>query len=131
MLCKCRSCLKAGLTPLIALANSSQVGGGTMKAMERHLSRRDLLGTLGVAGAGIVGSRWLAPDVAIAQEPGRGKAIETFTGPGANPHWNSVGSYMTEPQKITLILLTDRTVPLEMPSPCYSTAFYTNVHIYL
>jgi hypothetical protein len=79
-----------------------------MNAMERDLSRRDFLGTLGVAGSGIVVSRWLAPDVAIAQEPGRGKAIETFTGPGANPHWNSVGPYVTEPQKVPLILLTDR-----------------------
>ncbi len=102
-----------------------------MKAMERHLSRRDLLGTLGVAGAGIVVSRWLAPDVAIAQEPGRGKAIETFTGPGANPHWNSVGSYVTEPQKVPLILLTDRPVQLETPRHYFRTAFTPNEAFYV
>ncbi len=102
-----------------------------MNAMERHFSRRDFLGTLGVAGSGIVVSRWLAPDVAIAQEPGRGKAIETFTGPGANPHWNSVGSYVTEPQKVPLILLTDRPVQLETPRHYFRTAFTPNEAFYV
>src|SRR5216684_7696687 len=102
-----------------------------MNAMERHFSRRDFLGTLGVAGSGIVVSRWLAPDVAIAQEPGRGKAIETFTGPGANPHWNSVGPYITEPQKVPLILLTDRPVQLETPRHYFRTAFTPNEAFYV
>jgi DMSO/TMAO reductase YedYZ molybdopterin-dependent catalytic subunit len=102
-----------------------------MNAMERHLSRRDFLGTLGVAGSGIVVSRWLAPDVAIAQEPGRGKAIGTFTGPGANPHWNSVGPYVTEPQKVPLILLTDRPVQLETPRHYFRTAFTPNEAFYV
>jgi DMSO/TMAO reductase YedYZ molybdopterin-dependent catalytic subunit len=102
-----------------------------MNAMERHLSRRDFLGTLGVAGAGMVVSRWLASDVAIAQEPGRGKAIETFTGPGANPHWNSVGPYVTEPQKVPLILLTDRPVQLETPRHYFRTAFTPNEAFYV
>jgi DMSO/TMAO reductase YedYZ molybdopterin-dependent catalytic subunit len=102
-----------------------------MNALDRHLSRRDLLGTLGVAGAGTVVSRWLAPDVAIAQEPGRGKAIETFTGPGANPHWNSVGPYVTEPQKVPLILLTDRPVQLETPRHYFRTAFTPNEAFYV
>lgn len=102
-----------------------------MNAMERHLSRRHFLGTLGVAGSGIVVSRWLAPDVAIAQEPGRGKAIETFTGPGANPHWNSVGPYVAEPQKVPLILLTDRPVQLETPRHYFRTAFTPNEAFYV
>jgi len=102
-----------------------------MNAMERSLSRRDLLGTLGVAGVGIVVNRLLAPGAAIAQEPGRGKAIETFTGPGANPHWNSVGSYVTEPQKVPLILLTDRPVQLETPRHYFRTAFTPNEAFYV
>jgi len=102
-----------------------------MNAMERSLSRRDLLGTLGVAGVGIVVNRLLTPGAAIAQEPGRRKAIETFTGPGANPHWNSVGSYVTEPQKVPLILLTDRPVQLETPRHYFRTAFTPNEAFYV
>ena len=86
-----------------------------MNVTERCLSRRGLLKILGVASSGIAATRWLVPDATMAQEPARGNAIETFTGPGANPHWNSVGPYVTEPQKVPLILLTDRPVQLETP----------------
>jgi DMSO/TMAO reductase YedYZ molybdopterin-dependent catalytic subunit len=102
-----------------------------MNATERFLLRRDLLKILGKASGGIVVSRWLGPKVAIAQEPTRGKAIETFTGPGANPHWNSVGPYVTEPQKAPLLLLTDRPVQLETPRHYFRTAFTPNEAFYV
>jgi hypothetical protein len=86
-----------------------------MNVTERSLSRRGLLKVLGVASSGIAVSPWLGPDVTTAQEPARGKAVDTFTGPGPNPHWNSVGPYVAEPQKAPLILLTDRPVQLETP----------------
>jgi hypothetical protein len=81
-----------------------------MNATERCLSRRALLKTLRMAGSGIAFGRWLKPNVMMAQELAPGKAIETFTGPGANPRWNSVGPYVAEPQKVPLILLTDRPI---------------------
>src|SRR6266436_6023728 len=123
--------IKSRLTSRIALANSSQGGGCSMNVTERCLSRRGLLKILGVASSGIAATRWLGPDVTMAQEPARGKAIETFTGPGANPHWNSVGPYVTEPQKVPLILLTDRPVQLETPRHYFRTAFTPNEAFYV
>src|SRR6202790_4716890 len=109
--------------PPAAISNSPQVGGCSMNVTERCLSRRDLLKILGVARGGIAVRRWLAPGVVMAQEPVQGKAIETFTGPGANSHWKSVGPYVAEPQKVPLILLTDRPVQLETPRHYFRTAF--------
>jgi DMSO/TMAO reductase YedYZ molybdopterin-dependent catalytic subunit len=68
---------------------------------------------------------------AFAQEPGGAPALESFTGPGANPHWNSVGPYITEPQKAPLLLLTDRPVQLETPRRYFSTAFTPNDAFYV
>jgi DMSO/TMAO reductase YedYZ molybdopterin-dependent catalytic subunit len=68
---------------------------------------------------------------APAQDPAPAKALETFTGPGANPHWNSVGPYVTEPQKAPLLLLTDRPVQLETPRHHFSTAFTPNEAFYV
>jgi DMSO/TMAO reductase YedYZ molybdopterin-dependent catalytic subunit len=67
----------------------------------------------------------------MAQEQASGGAIESFTGPGANPHWNSVGPYVTEPQKAPLLLLTDRPVQLETPRHYFSTAFTPNDAFYV
>jgi DMSO/TMAO reductase YedYZ molybdopterin-dependent catalytic subunit len=67
----------------------------------------------------------------IAQEPAAGKAMETFTGPGTNPHWNSVGPYVTEPQKVPLLLLTDRPVQLETPRHYFHTVFTSNEAFYV
>ena len=53
-----------------------------MSVAERSLSRRDLFRTLGLATGGITVGRWLGPRAVMGQEPA--KAIETFTGPGAN-----------------------------------------------
>ena len=102
-----------------------------MNMTEQRLSRRGLLKILAGASSGIAISQWLGPDVTLAQEPAPGKAIETFTGPGANSHWNSVGPYVTEPQKAPLILLTDRPVQLETPRHYFSMAFTPNEAFYV
>ena len=102
-----------------------------MRATQRSLSRRGLLKILGMAGSGIAASRWLAPDATMAQQPAAEKAMETFTGPGANSHWNSVGPYVTEPQKVPLILLTDRPVQLETPRHYFRTVFTPNEAFYV
>jgi len=102
-----------------------------MNVTERSLSRRGLLKVLGLASGGIAVRRWPGPDVRLAQEPARGKAVDTFTGPGPNPHWNSVGPYVAEPQKVPLILLTDRPVQLETPRHYFRTAFTPNEAFYV
>jgi DMSO/TMAO reductase YedYZ molybdopterin-dependent catalytic subunit len=84
-----------------------------------------------MAGSGIAASRWLAPGATMAQQPAAEKSMETFTGPGANSHWNSVGAYVTEPQKVPLILLTDRPVQLETPRHYFHTAFTPNEAFYV
>jgi DMSO/TMAO reductase YedYZ molybdopterin-dependent catalytic subunit len=102
-----------------------------MAVPERSLSRRNLLQTLGLVGGGLaVGGSPKSGD-AMAQDPPRTSALERFTGPGANPHWNSVGSYLTEPQKVPLILLTDRPVQLETPRHYFRTAFTPNEAFYV
>jgi DMSO/TMAO reductase YedYZ molybdopterin-dependent catalytic subunit len=102
-----------------------------MGVAERGFSRRSLFKTLGVAAGGITLSRWLGPSAVMAQEPAHAKPLETFTGPGANPHWNSVGPYVTEPQKAPLIMLTDRPVQLETPRHYFRTAFTPNEAFYV
>jgi DMSO/TMAO reductase YedYZ molybdopterin-dependent catalytic subunit len=67
----------------------------------------------------------------MAQEPVEAKAMETFTGPGPNLHWNSVGPYVMEPQKVPLILLTDRPVQLETPRHYFRSAFTPNEAFYV
>lgn len=57
--------------------------------------------------------------------------MEAFTGPGPNPYWNSIGPYITEPQKVPLILLTDRPVQLETPRESFRTAFAPNNAFYV
>jgi len=67
----------------------------------------------------------------MAQEPVEAKALETFTGPGPNLQWNSVGPYVLEPQKVPLILLTDRPVQLETPRHYFRTVFTPNGAFYV
>jgi DMSO/TMAO reductase YedYZ molybdopterin-dependent catalytic subunit len=102
-----------------------------MVSKMRCLSRRGLLKLFGAAGSGIAVNQWLGADVAIAQGPAPEKAMGTFTGPGPNPHWNSVGPYVTEPEKAPLILLTDRPVQLETPRHYFRTAFTPNEAFYV
>jgi len=102
-----------------------------MKPWTRHISRRNTLKLLGAAGGGLAFGKWLGGGAAFAQEPAESKALEPFTGPGANPHWNSIGPYVTEPQKGPLILLTDRPVQLETPRSYFRTAFTPNDAFYV
>src|SRR5579864_715426 len=102
-----------------------------MGAKEEFLSRRGLLKALGAASGGLALNRWLGTPSAMAQEPAPAKPMESYTGPGANPHWNSVGPYVTEPQKAPLLLLTDRPVQLETPRHYFSTAFTPNEAFYV
>src|SRR5258708_958367 len=109
-----------------------QAGRCPMNVNERCISRRTLLKILGLASGGIAGSRWLGPSLSMAaEEPGRGKALESCTGRKANPHWNPVGPYITEPQKVPLILLTDRPVQLETPRHYFRTVFTPNEAFYV
>src|SRR6266436_5851107 len=109
-----------------------QAGRCPMNVKERCLSRRNLLKILGLASGGVAGSRWLGSGLSMAaQEPARRMALESFTGPRENPHWNSVGPFVTEPQKVPLILLTDRPVQLETPRHYFRTVFTPNEAFYV
>jgi len=69
------------------------------------LSRRAMLRTAGI----VAGSLATAPAFNLLPTFAQEKAsteLPNFTGPGANPHWNSVGPIVSEPQKAPLILLT-------------------------
>src|SRR5579863_3818195 len=102
-----------------------------MDAGKRFLSRRGLLKALGAASGGLALSRWVETPSVAAQELASARQMESFTGPGANPNWNSVGPYITEPQKAPLLLLTDRPVQLETPRHYFSTAFTPNEAFYV
>lgn len=102
-----------------------------MNVAEQRFGRRRLMKVLGAAGGGLATSRWLWPDAILAQEPAAAKGLDAFTGPGANAHWNSVGPYVTEPQKVPLILLTERPVQLETPRHYFRTAFTPNEAFYV
>lgn len=102
-----------------------------MRVAKGILSRRDLVTILGLATGGMALGRWLGPSALMGQEPVPARAMETFTGPAANSHWNSVGPYVAEPQKVPLILLTDRPVQLETPRHYFRTAFTPNEAFYV
>ncbi|MGH9699844.1 MAG: hypothetical protein ACRD52_10340, partial [Candidatus Acidiferrales bacterium] len=68
-------------------------------------SRRSMLGMLGAAGGALALGGGIAP---LADAVQKSAAVPSFTGPGANPYWNSVGAYVSEPQKGAMLLLTDR-----------------------
>jgi len=57
--------------------------------------------------------------------------VPSFTGPGANPYWNSVGPIGTYPQKLPLIVLTDRPVQLETPRQFFLSALTPNSAFYV
>src|SRR5229473_2419078 len=97
-----------------------------MERMTRNISRRNALKFLGAASGGLALASWARGGRVSAEVPDGAKPLETFTGPGANPHWNSVGPYITEPQKTPLILLTDRPVQVETPRHYFRTIFTAN-----
>jgi DMSO/TMAO reductase YedYZ molybdopterin-dependent catalytic subunit len=90
------------------------------------LSRRSWLGLAGALTGSLALTNALS---ALPQEPA--KSLPSFTGPGANPYWNSVGPVVSEPQKSPLILLTDRPVQLETPRHYFLSTFTPNNAFYV
>src|SRR5260370_477714 len=105
--------------------------GSMMERMIGKIPRRNVLKLLGAAGSGLALASWADRSGAFAQGPAGAKQLESFTGPGANPHWNSVGPYVTEPQKAPLILLTHPPRTLETPPNYFRTVFTPNEAVYL
>src|SRR5713101_7617491 len=114
-----------------AMKDSPISEGPDMERMKRNLSRRNALKLLGATGSGLALASWTNWGRVPAQVPNGAKQLESFTGPGANQHWNSVGPYVTEPQKAPLILLTDRPVQLETPWHYFRTVFTPNEAFYV
>ena len=102
-----------------------------MNRIAHELSRRGLLKLLGATTGGLALASWTGASDALAQEPAPAAPLKTFTGPAANPYWNSVGPYVSEPQKAPLILLTDRPVQLETPRHYFRTTFTPNEAFYV
>jgi DMSO/TMAO reductase YedYZ molybdopterin-dependent catalytic subunit len=96
-----------------------------------RISRRHVLTRMGFAGAALAVRAWPEPIRSMGQDTGHQKPMEPFTGPGPNPHWNSVGPYIVEPQKAPLILLTDRPVQLETPREYFRATFTPNDAFYV
>jgi DMSO/TMAO reductase YedYZ molybdopterin-dependent catalytic subunit len=97
--------------------------------MEKNLpdtSRRSLLKSLSAGGAAFALGRFFQRETFAQQQPGVAKRIPSFTGPGANPYWNSVEEIATFPQKAPLIMLTDRPVQLETPRNYFLNAITPN-----
>ncbi|MGH9731646.1 MAG: molybdopterin-dependent oxidoreductase, partial [Candidatus Acidiferrales bacterium] len=89
-------------------------------------TRRSLLKTIGV-GAGTLALSHFAGATTFAQQlPAAAKRLPSFTGPDANPFWNSVGPMATFPEKAPLVLLTDRPVQLETPRNYFLNAITPN-----
>ncbi len=93
------------------------------------ISRRKLLKAIS-AGAGALALGRIAETPAAGQNAGADR-LPTFTGPGENPYWTSVGPVATYPQKYPLVLLTDRPVQLETPRHYFQTAFTPNGAFYV
>lgn len=102
-----------------------------MDRMQRGFSRRGVLKFLGAMSGSAVLAPYFNAMAARGQEPPATKPIESFTGPGPNPHWNSVGPYIAEPEKAPMILLTDRPVQLETPRYYFSAPFTPNEAFYV
>jgi DMSO/TMAO reductase YedYZ molybdopterin-dependent catalytic subunit len=93
------------------------------------VSRRSLFRMM-AQGAAALALGGLAGEDAGAQQEAL-KPLPDFTGPGANPYWNSVGPMATYPQKLPLVLLTDRPVQLETPRSFFLTPFTPNAAFYV
>jgi len=57
-----------------------------MERITHNVSRRSALKFLGAAGGGLALASWAQGGRALAEAPDGGKPLESFTGPGANPH---------------------------------------------
>ena len=91
-----------------------------------HSSRRTLLKILGISAGAFAAERFFPLSAYAQQTPGPAKRLPSFTGPGANPYWNSVGQIASFPQKAPMIVLTDRPVQLETPRHYFLNAITPN-----
>jgi len=101
------------------------------RKVSQRLPRREWLRFAGRTAGGLALANTLASGPAFSQEPSAAKPLPTFTGPGANPYWNSVGRIVSEPQKAPLLLLTDRPVQLETPRHYFLSPFTLNEAFYV
>src|SRR5438445_10808543 len=92
-----------------------------------RLSRRALLAWLGSGAAGLAFSGQARAQVA----PQAAMGLPSFTGPGPNPYWNGVNPFVSYPQKLPLLRMTDRGIQLETPRPYFLTPFTPNAAIYV
>jgi DMSO/TMAO reductase YedYZ molybdopterin-dependent catalytic subunit len=104
--------------------------------MNEHseMSRRKLLHTAGIAAVAVASAGFGAiTNVSGHQSgvPGDERLLPTFTGPSQNPYWNSIGPAVQYPQKVPLVLLTDRPVQLETSRHYFETAFTPNEAFYV
>ena len=102
-----------------------------LRNAQADLPRRDWLKAIGGTAASLALAETIGSDSLRAQEPSIAKPLPDFTGPRPNPHWNSVGAIVTEPQKAPLLLLTDRPVQLETPRHYFLSAFTPNEAFYV
>jgi len=91
------------------------------------LSRRSLIARLASAAAGLPSSGKAHAEVASqATSP-----LPSFTGPGVNPYWNGINPFVSYPQKLPLLRITDRGIQLETPRPYLLTPFTPNAAFYV
>src|SRR5438445_449620 len=92
-----------------------------------RLSRRSLLAWLGSGAAGLTFGGLARAEVA----PHAATPLPSFTGPGVNPYWNGVNPFVSYPQKLPLLRMTDRGIQLETPRPYFLTPFTPNAAFYV
>jgi DMSO/TMAO reductase YedYZ molybdopterin-dependent catalytic subunit len=94
-----------------------------------EMSRRALLKILGAVGGTLALDSW--GGLRAATQEGTARGMPSFTGPAANTYWNSVGPLGTYPQKVPLIVLTDRPVQVETPREFFLSAITPNSAFYV
>ena len=92
-----------------------------------RISRRSLLTWLGAGAAGLVFAGQARAEVA----PHGATPLPSFTGPGVNPYWNGVNPFVSYPQKLPLLRMTDRGIQLETPRQYILTPFTPNAAFYV
>jgi DMSO/TMAO reductase YedYZ molybdopterin-dependent catalytic subunit len=100
-----------------------------MADRRKPISRRALLQILGTGSGALALGRW--GSLYGALQDGAARHTPSFTGPGTNPYWNSVGPIGTYPQKLPLIVLTDRPVQLETLRQFFLSAITPNSAFYV
>lgn len=109
--------------------SSSPQGSAIPQKISEGLSRRAFLRLLGVGSGTMAVGHLLPVRARFAQQ--NASRLPDFTGPAANPYWNSVGPIVSYPQKAPLVLLTDRPVQLETPRNFFLTPFTPNDAFYV